>query len=121
MSATIIPFPSQRFTVVDAGRLNDVAALMIAMGVWGGIQYVGAAKGPGFDTVLIYMPGASNPIFLIERRKNGSYVMTDCSSMTEMSNARTLDGALQPLAPVIRLAETSHAPAEVKRLHWNVW
>jgi hypothetical protein len=38
-----------------------------------------------------------------------------------MSNARTLDGALQPLAPVIRLAETSHAPAEVKRLHWNVW
>jgi hypothetical protein len=41
--------------------------------------------------------------------------------MTEMSNARTLDAALEPLAPVIRLAETSQRPAELKRLHWNVW
>jgi hypothetical protein len=121
MSATIIPFPSHRFTVVDAARLHEVASAMIATGIWGRVQYVGAAQGPGFDTVLIYMPDSSNPIFIIERQKNGSYSLVDCTTMSVMANARTLDGAFAPLETVIHLAEIAEGPVDLKRLHWNIW
>ncbi|MFM9844056.1 MAG: hypothetical protein ACKVOI_13910 [Dongiaceae bacterium] len=121
MSATIIPFPSHRFTVVDAARLHEVASAMIATGIWGRVQYVGAAQGPGFDTVLIYLPDSSNPIFIVERQTNGSYSMVDCTTMSIMASARTLDGALAPLETVIRLVETAHGPVDLKRLQWNFW
>jgi hypothetical protein len=94
---------------------------MIATGIWGRVQYLGAAKGPGFDTVLIYLPESSSPIFVIERQKNGSYSIVDCTTMSVMANARTLDGAFAPLETVIRLAETAEGPGDLERLRWNIW
>lgn len=121
MSARIIPFPSHRFTVVDAERLHDVASAMIATGIWGRVQYVGAAQGPGFNIVLVFLPDCSNPVFTFERHKNGSYSMIDCTTMSVMASGRTLEAALAPLQPVINLAESAPGQIDFKQLHWNVW
>ena len=123
MTATIIPFSSQRFTVIDADRLNDLASAMIAIGAWGRVQYLshGAAERPGFEAVMIYLPDGAYPVFVIERQKNGDYTLIDCTTMAALATARTLDGALVPLQPVIRLAEAGRDDALPSRLQWNLW
>ena len=94
---------------------------MIAMEIWGRVQYVGAAQGPGFNIMLVFLPDCSNPVFTFERHKNGSYSMIDCTTMSVMANARSLDGAFAPLETVIRLAETAQGSVDLERLRWNVW
>ena len=56
-----------------------------------------------------------------QRQKNGSYSLIDCTTMSVMANARTLDGAFAPLETVIRLAEAAQGPIDLKRMHWNIW
>jgi len=123
MSATIIPFPSQRFTAVDADRLKDLASAMIAIGAWGRVEYLShsAAQGLGFESVLIYLPDGGYPIFVIERQRNGNYSLIDCATMAVLTNAKTLGGALAPLKPVIRLAETCGSSDPPRKLQWNLW
>jgi len=121
MSAEIISFPSQRFTVVDAERLHEMALAMIDLGVWGRVQYVGASQGPGFNIVLIYLPDSSNPIFTLERHRDGSYSLIDCTTTSLIGIGHTLDEALEPLEPVLRLAGTAPGQVDLKRVQWNIW
>src|SRR5262245_40404621 len=116
MTARIIPFPSHRFSAVDADILHGVESTMIAIGVWGRVQYLDAAQGPGFDMVLIYSPDALAPNLIIKRQKTGVYMLIDSMSMEVMATAKTLDDLLAPLEPVIRVAETA-PDSGVRRLH----
>lgn len=123
MSATIIPFPCRRFTAVDAVQLEDLASAMIGAGAWGRVEYFtdGAAGSLGFDAVLIYLPDAVFPVFIIERHKNGNYALIDCATGVPLATAKTLGGALTPLKPLIRLAEVGQHEAVPGRLQWNLW
>jgi hypothetical protein len=123
MSAKIIAFPCRRFTAVDAIQLEDLASAMIGVGAWGRVEYFsdGAAGSLGFDAVLIYLPDAVFPVFIIERHKNGNYALIDCATGVPLAAAKSLGGALAPLKPVIRRAEAEPGDAVPRRLQWNLW
>lgn len=123
MSAEIIPFPCRRFTAVDAIQLEEVASAMIDAGAWGRVECFadGAAAGLGFDAVLIYLPEAVFPVFIIERHKNGNYALIDCATGAPLATAKTLGGALAPLKPVLRLADAEPGDTLPQRLQWNLW
>jgi hypothetical protein len=119
MTATIISFRSHRFTAVDVETLDNAASAMVALGMWGRLQYINASPGPGFEMALIFAPDALAPNLIIKRHRNGTYLLVDSVSMAILSTGRALDDLLAPLQPLIRPAATDAAESGPRKWHWN--
>ena len=71
MSATVLAFRDHHFTVLDSERLDSLSLAMIDIGAWERVFHVA-----------------------IERRRNGTYWLIDCTTMHPMVSAKTLGPVL---------------------------
>jgi hypothetical protein len=96
MSATILAFRDHHFTVLDAERLDSLASAMIDIGAWERVFHVASDRpgAPGFEAMLVYLPDEIYPAYSVERHRNGSYWLIDCSTMRPMVSAKTLGPVL---------------------------
>jgi hypothetical protein len=79
MSATIIDFPSYRFTTADLQHLRQLTRDMIGRGLWDSCErHTGeGAISLRYDRWLVFTDALSDASFSIERRSTGRYVLVD--------------------------------------------